>query len=92
MKIVFILLIVAFLSGCAGLMSGITGQPILTTSVQRAGQPDAPVIMIASGDLAQAEAQAKLAESNGTQKTAYGLYDAGRVASLVEQTVDASGK
>jgi len=64
-------------SSCAGITGALTGQPIPATSVQRAGDPDSPVVQVASSDYALAEA----AEPG----TVHGLYDAGRVAQSLRE-------
>lgn len=92
LSILFVLLLAIFLSSCSGFIAGITGQPVATTAVQRAGQPQAPIIMVSSSDLAQAEEEAKSAEASGSKKKALGLYDAGWVAEQVGQVIEVSGK
>lgn len=72
------------LTSCAAISSAITGQEIPATAVQRAGHPDAPVIMIASSDLSQAEA--------GPAETIHGLYDAGRAAQVAREVFTESSK
>lgn len=72
---IFACLLVGMLASCSAITSGITGQPIPSTSVQRAGHDNAPVIQIASADLALAE--------QGDPATIHGLYDAGMVAARI---------
>lgn len=71
------------LPSCTGIVSGLTGQPVPSVSVQRAGHDDAPVIQVAANDMAQAEL--------GDPTTVHGLYDVGQVSAAVGQVVD-SGK
>lgn len=68
------------LSGCTGLMSAVTGQPILTEPVTaKSGM----VINVASADLLRAKAS--------PPETAWGLYDAGLVARRASEVIQ-SGK
>jgi hypothetical protein len=80
------------LSSCSVIGSAITGAPIPATAVQRAGHADATPFMVASGDLAQAEAAAEAAEKAGEQQPVNGLYDAGRAASTVREVFTDSSK
>ena len=68
------------LTSCAGLTSGLTGQPIQTVPVQRAegGVP----FQVAGSDVYRAET---------TPGRVWGLYDAGTVAATTGQVVE-SGK
>jgi len=66
------------LSSCAGIVSGITGQPPHATTVQREGGK--PVLIVTS-DLLQAEA--------GAPEKVHGLYDVGMVAAGVGRITDA---
>lgn len=77
-------IVVLALASCSGIMAGITGQKPAAVAVQRAGQPQAPIIQVAANDLAQAEA--------GDPDDIHGLYNTGQVAELVAQAVDVSGK
>lgn len=69
------------LVSCAGLQSGFTGQPILTTPVQRVDGSGHP-FDVATVDVLRAEAQ---------PGQAWGLYNAGALASQTAEVV-ASGK
>jgi hypothetical protein len=71
------------LPSCSPLSSAITGAPIPATAIQRAGQPQAPVVMVASADLAVAEDAAARAEILNEPAPVQGLYDAGRAAEVV---------
>lgn len=68
------------LASCAGVISGITGQPVASTPVQRIGGTP---VNVATADLLQAEV--------GNKETVYGLYDTGVVAGAVGK-VSSSGK
>jgi hypothetical protein len=70
---------VLLMPSCSTVSSAITGLPIPATSVQRAGQDGAPVILVSSQDLAEAEAR--------PAGTVHGLYDAGAVASKAREIV-----
>ncbi len=78
-----LLLCLAFPS-CAGITGAITGQPIPTTSVVRAGSLEAVPFNVASADVA-------LAESDITGKT-WGLYDAGYIATKTREAVVSATK
>lgn len=68
-------------TSCASLTAGLTGTAVPATAVQRAGQDTAPVILVASQDLALAE--------QAPEGTVHGLYNASALAS---QITDARGK
>lgn len=76
----FIIAACAALSSCSGVISGITGQPVASTPVQREGGTP---VNVATADLLQAEV--------GNKETVYGLYDTGVVARAVGK-VSASSK
>jgi len=59
--------------------SGLTGQPIPSTAVQRSGHDEAPIILVSSTDLAIAEA--------GDPAAVHGLYDAGFLAQAARDAV-----
>jgi len=64
--------------------SGLTGQPIPSTAVQRTGHDTAPVVLISSADLALAE--------QGDPLAVHGLYDAGFLAKRAREVVIESTK
>lgn len=64
--------------------SGLTGQPIPSTPVQRAGDVTAPPVLVSSSDLALAEA--------GDPKAVHGLYDAGYLVAKARETVISATK
>lgn len=72
------------LTSCSALTGAITGQPIPSTPVQRAGDPSAPSILVSSADLAQAEA--------APAGTVHGLYDAGYLANRAREVVTGATK
>jgi hypothetical protein len=74
------LAITALFTSCAGLLSGVTGQPVPAVPVQRV-DGDKP-FAVAAADVFQAETQ---------PGKVWGLYDAGAVASVAGQVVE-SGK
>lgn len=80
------------LPSCSAVGSAITGQPVTGTAVQRAGHADATPILIASGDLAQAEAEAEASGKANTPPAVHGLYDAGRAAKAIREVFTESGK
>lgn len=59
-------------SSCAGITSGLTGQPIPSTPVQRDGGLP---FSVATSDVYRAEAE---------PLTVWGLYNAGRVAGVIQ--------
>lgn len=73
------------LPSCSVVHSVATGQPIPSTTVQRAGQPEAQPIEIASVELAQAEAAAEAADLTNSPRPVNGLYDAGRAAQVARE-------
>lgn len=74
------LALAAFSTSCAGLLSGVTGQPVPAVPVQRV-DGDKP-FAVAAADVYQAESQ---------PGKVWGLYDAGAVAAATGQVVE-SGK
>lgn len=74
-NLILISLIGVGMCSCAGVTSGVMNTPIPATAVQRAGQDTAPIILIASGDLALAE-QSPIG-------TVHGLYNASALASQI---------
>ncbi|MCW1884001.1 hypothetical protein OKA04_04625 [Luteolibacter flavescens] len=83
---------VGALPSCSVVSSAVTGAPIPATSVQRADQPGARPFLVASADVAQAEAEADAAEQAGTKPPIHGLYDAGRAATAVREVFTESSK
>lgn len=75
---VFALIAVFLFPSCAGIMSGVTGQPILTEPLKTA---DGREIRVASSDV--------LRTKNYPTDTAWGLYNAGLVAQRASEIVDA---
>ncbi len=75
------------LPSCHVIGSAITGQSIPSTSVQRAGNDNAPVIHISSTDLALAEQATEAAILTGQTPPVHGLYDAGYLAGVARKTV-----
>lgn len=69
------LYVILFCSGCAAVVSGITGQPIPATTVQRADGTGKPV-QVSTSDLIRAELS--------PPESVWGLYNAGTVAESVE--------
>lgn len=86
------LLSLGLLPSCGVIGSAITGEPIPATTVQRAGQPDAQPIQIASADLAVAEDAARRAEILDEAPPVHGLYDAGRAAKAAREVFTESSK
>lgn len=80
------------LPSCSSLSSAITGAPIPSTTVQRAGQPGAQPIEVSSADLAQAEDAARRAEILDEPGPVNGLYDAGRAAKAAREVLGKSSK
>jgi len=77
---------------CSAIYSAATGQPIPSEPVARVGDPDAELIQVSSADLAQAEAETKLAKERGELPPVYGTYPAAKYAQLIRDTVIESGK
>ena len=80
------------LPSCSVVGSAVTGAPIPATAVQRTGGGDAEPVLIASTDLAQAEAEARVAREAGQAPPVNGLYDAGRAAKAVREVFTESSK
>lgn len=72
------LAVATFLPSCAGITSGLTGQPIATVKVQG---PSGIPFAVASQDVLRAETQLG---------KAWGLYDAGAVADTTGQVIQSS--
>ena len=73
------------LTSCAPLVSAVTGAPIPSTTVVRAGQPDAQPIQVAGSDRAVAEDEARRAEILNEPPAVHGLYNAGRAAEVARE-------
>lgn len=80
------------LPSCTAFGSAVTGTPPPATPVQRAGHADAPAVLVASADLAQAEAAAEQAEKEGKDQPIHGLYDVGRAATVIREVFTESSK
>lgn len=83
---------VGALPSCSVVGWAATGQPPAATSVQRIGAADATPILVASADLAQAEAATEAAATAGEAPPIHGLYDAGRAADAVRSVFSESSK
>lgn len=80
------------LSSCSPVYAIATGQVPPATAVQRAGDGKAPVVMVASGDLAQAEEEAVRAEVLNESAPVNGLYDIGKVVDVSREVFTGSSK
>lgn len=86
------LLAMGALPSCSAVGAAITGAPIPATAVQRTGGGDSPPVLVASADLAGAEAAALQAERLGEPPPVHGLYDAGRAAATLREVFTESSK
>jgi hypothetical protein len=76
------------LTNCSVIGSAVTGAPIPSTGMIRAGSKDADVVQVATIDLLKAEEQARSADPPAV----WGLYDAGRAAAELREVFTEGSK